>query len=94
MAQHNAPAVSDQLYSRCPSWCSTDHDACTGQDNWVHVSAPLYVTPDVFARICLSIDPESGALDGPHVLIGDSEYTPEAAREIAADLIKLSRLRP
>jgi hypothetical protein len=77
----------------CPDWCVTDHEACEDEENWIHQSAPIFVTPDVAARMCISVDPVTCRVDGPHVLIGDVEYSPAAAQALATALAQLATTR-
>jgi hypothetical protein len=94
MCQHDVVDSSGQPRANCPDWCVTDHEACTGEENWVHMSAPLYFTSDLAARLCFSADAESGTADGPHVLIGDTEYSPSAAQALGTALIELAARCP
>jgi hypothetical protein len=71
----------------CPSWCVTRHGAQLGEEDWVHLGEPLSVDDDVEARLCMSVDPVTGARDGPFFMIGSSEYTLAGARELAASLV-------
>jgi hypothetical protein len=63
----------------CPSWCAAEHGVQVGEEDWVHLSAPVFLTEEVTARLCMSTDPVNGAFDGPFVLIGTREYTLEEA---------------
>lgn len=74
----------------CPRWCVTGHGVQSGEEDWVHLSEPLAVADDVRAQLCMSVDPETGALDGPYFLIASSEYTLEAARDLGAALIAVA----
>jgi hypothetical protein len=94
MSQHDLLYAAELVGTACPDWCVTDHEACDGEENWIHQSAPIFVTPDVTARLCISVDPESGSVDGPQVLIGDVEYSPDDARRLAAALLQLAATRP
>jgi hypothetical protein len=94
MSQQDALPFPIEIGPGCPDWCVTDHEVCDGEENWIHQSAPIFVTPDVTARLCVSIDPETGAVDGPHVLIGDIEYSPGAAKALAAALLALAATHP
>jgi hypothetical protein len=94
MAQPDLLYGGAAMESTCPDWCVTDHDACDGEENWIHQSAPIFVTPDVAARMCISVDPVTGRVDGPHVLIGDVEYSPAAAQALALAIAQLAATRP
>ena len=58
----------------CPRWCVLGHGVNLGEDDHVHVSAQLCVR-NTLIRLCSSLDPETGQVDGPYVLMGHSEYT-------------------
>ncbi|WP_062736125.1 DUF6907 domain-containing protein [Kocuria turfanensis] len=74
----------------CPGWCVARHGEQLGEEDWVHVGEPLTVAEGVTAQLCLSVDPDSGAEDGPYVLIGSSEYTPAATVALGRSLIALA----
>ena len=71
----------------CPPWCTADHGVQAGEEDWLHVSAPVFLTDGVAARLCLSIDPATGAQDGPFVLIGTTEYTLQEATAVGIAII-------
>ena len=75
----------------CPPWCTVDHGVQAGEEDWLHVSAPVFLTDGVAARLCLSIDPESGAQDGPFVVIGSTEYTLAEAAGLGVALIEIAQ---
>ncbi len=74
----------------CPSWCATGHGVHLGEEDWVHLSEPQPLTEGVSAQLCMSIDPESGAADGPYVVIGSTEYTLADAQALAASLMTMA----
>jgi hypothetical protein len=74
----------------CPRWCVTEHGVQLGEEDWIHTSQPVKVADGLEARMCLSTDPDTGIEDGPHVLIGSSELTPDEARTIGELLILLA----
>jgi len=74
----------------CPAWCVTGHHLHAGEEDWVHTSEPLPVDRGVAARLCMSIDPDTGAIDGPHLLIGSTEYSLPAATTLGAALLELA----
>ncbi len=59
----------------CPSWCVAAHGATVGEEDWLHTSEPVRLTADVRAHLMMSIDPETCRVDGPFLLIGDTELT-------------------
>jgi hypothetical protein len=71
-----------QSRSCCPPWCAAEHGVQSGEEDWVHLSAPVYLTEGVTARLSMSTDPASGDSDGPFVLIGSSEYTLQEAEAL------------
>lgn len=76
--------------SGCPCWCVTRHDAARGEDDWVHEGAPLDVEDGVAARLCMSVDPTSGAADGPYVVVGSRELTVDQAEALGVSFIGLA----
>jgi hypothetical protein len=76
----------------CPPWCATRHGVSLGEEDWVHVSEPLAVADDTLARLCMSIDPETGAVDGPYLIIGTREYTLPEAEALAGSLMDMVSL--
>jgi hypothetical protein len=74
----------------CPPWCTTEHGVHLGEEDWIHTSATVAVADGLVARLCLSMDPASGAQDGPYVLIGTTEYTVSEARALGDSLIALA----
>ena len=59
----------------CPSWCVVRHGVLVGEEDWVHVSAPTALGSQLLARLCATIDPRTGEVDGPYVLLGEQEHT-------------------
>jgi hypothetical protein len=59
-----------------------EHGVQDGEEDWVHLSSPVYLTDGIGARLCMSTDPVTGIEDGPFVLIGSSEYTLEEAEAL------------
>ncbi|MFI7483508.1 DUF6907 domain-containing protein [Kocuria sp. M1R5S2] len=75
----------------CPPWCVTGHGVHLGEEDWVHVGEPLTVAPGVVARLGMSVDPGTGAVDGPYVLVGGTECTLAQAAALGAALVELAR---
>ena len=73
----------------CPSWCVTGHRAELGEEDWLHCSEPVPFVDGVSARLAMSIDPGTGAVDGPYVMIGNSEYSLAEAIDLAERLLRL-----
>jgi hypothetical protein len=61
-----------------------------GEDDWLHTGTPLYLTNDVIARLCASVDPDTGATDGPYVIVNDDEWTLGHTRSVGHALIALA----
>jgi hypothetical protein len=75
----------------CPAWCTTEHGVFAGEDDWLHTGAPLYLTTEVTARLCASVNPDSGATDGPYVIVNsDDEWTLDHTRSVGHALIALA----
>jgi hypothetical protein len=77
--------------STCPGWCVSRHGLHLGEEDWVHAGAPLPVEDAVAAHACMSVDPDTGEVDGPYVIIGRSQYSPAEAEALGAALIALAR---
>ncbi len=82
-------ANSTTALGLCPPWCVTRHGALLGEEDCVHTSAPVAVAEGVEARTCMSVDPVTGVVDGPHVMIGSTEHTPADAAALATALLAL-----
>jgi hypothetical protein len=74
----------------CPSWCVTAHGAYVDEEDGLHMGEPLGLAPDLSAYLCLSVDPDTGAVDGPRILVGTEEWSAERARTIGAALLALA----
>ena len=74
----------------CPQWCVTGHGAHLGEEDWIHLSEPLAVADGTLARLCMSVDPLTGAADGPYVVIGSTEYTLSEAEALGDSLIAMA----
>lgn len=75
----------------CPHWCVADHGRHAGEDDRVHTGEPVELADGVLARLCLSVDPRTGARDGPYVLVGWTEYTLDEAAALGAALVAMAR---
>ena len=73
----------------CPPWCVTGHGVHLDEEDWLHCSEPVPLTDGVAAQLCLSIDPSTRVEDGPWVVVGSTEYTLDAARALALQLLTL-----
>jgi len=74
----------------CPSWCAAGHGVHLGEEDWVHLSEPLTVVEGLSAQLCMSIDPDTSAHDGPYVVLGSTEYTLAEAQAVAAALMTMA----
>jgi hypothetical protein len=74
----------------CPAWCTTEHGVFAGGDDRLHTGAPLYLTQEVTARLCASVDPDTGATDGPYVIVDADEWTLDHTRSVGRALIALA----
>jgi len=90
MTQSPTPAETRTRPLGCPSWCTSDHGTQAGEEDWVHLGAPLHITETVTARLCMSCDPTTGEQDGPLVLIGDREYSADEAAALGVSLSELA----
>jgi len=76
----------------CPPWCNVRHGVSEGEEDWVHISEPLVVADEVAARLCMSVDPDTEAEDGPYVVVGSREYSLPEAERLGASIIELASL--
>ena len=76
----------------CPDWCTSQHGVQYGEEDWVHIGAPLLLADGVSARLCMSCDPTTQLQDGPFVLIGERECTLEEAAALGVSLVELAVL--
>ena len=79
-----------RLTPSCPCWCVTHHAAHAGEEDWLHTGEPILVADGMSARLCMSIDPDTGEQDGPYVLIGTTELTLAETAGLAASLLDLA----
>ena len=68
------PSSSTSRPATCPAWCGVRHGQHVGEDDNVHVSVALLVKQSVL-RLCATIDPVAGTVDGPYVLIDSREFS-------------------
>ncbi len=87
LAQSQRSSISRTL---CPEWCVTGHRADLGEEDWLHSSEPVPFVDGIPARLVMSIDPGTGEIDGPYVLIGTSEYSLTEATALAKTLMSLA----
>ena len=74
----------------CPAWCVLEHGIYAGEDDHLHTGAPLRLARGVTAHLCATIDPKSGRLNGPYVVVGGEEWTLQRTRSIGHALIALA----
>ena len=78
----------------CPAWCTTEHGVFAGVDDQFHLGAPLVLTNEVIVRLCADVDPQTGAAEGPYVIVSssdsDDEWTVEHTRSTGQALISLA----
>ena len=72
----------------CPPWCIVRHGVVQGEDDHLHVGGALLVQRTVL-RLAVSIDPHTGAAEGPHVLAGSEEYSLHEAEALIDALTQL-----
>jgi hypothetical protein len=90
MSHANASAA--QRRDACPPWCVQDHGVQSGEEDWLHLSAPLPVADCGEVRLCMSRNPETGEQDGPVVVIGTTEYPLDAAAALGMAIVDIARL--
>lgn len=72
----------------CPPWCTLTHGPHRGEDDTVHVSGSLVVRRTVL-RLCMTLDPSTGAQEGPYVLLGAEEFSLHEADALIDALTQL-----
>ena len=72
----------------CPVWCGVRHGQHVGEDDDVHVSGALLVKQTVL-RLCTTIDPVAGAVDGPYILVDSQEFSLREAKVLIDALTQL-----
>lgn len=68
-----------------PAWCVLPHGRYTEEEDQVHLSDSAFVH-STMVRLCMTINPVTGAQDGPFVLLGTDEYTLEDAATLVQAL--------
>jgi hypothetical protein len=91
VGRRSVASLSLQPKETCPHWCVVQHGLHTGEDDWLHLGEPVALGDGVLARLCLSVDPRTGAQDGPYVVVGSSEYTVEQAEALGTALVTMAR---
>lgn len=61
-----------------------------GEEDWLHMGAPVAMPGGVSARICMSVDPTTLDIDGPHIVTADGEWSAARVRELGRSLIALA----
>ena len=79
---------SPERPATCPPWCVLGHGVHLGEEDQVHVSDQLCVRSSLI-RLCVTVDPATGAEDGPYVLVGAQEYTLAEADAVVEALTSL-----
>ena len=72
----------------CPGWCRLRHGVHAGEEDHLHVGGALLVRNEVL-RLVATIDPETGAKEGPFVLLGSQELSLFEADALIAALTQL-----
>ncbi len=85
-----SPETERVASTECPGWCTSEHGVQSGEEDWVHLGAPLAIAEGIDARLMMSCDPVTGEQDGPFVLIGDREYTADEATVLGVSLQELA----
>lgn len=73
----------------CPTWCVRTHGDLVGEDDLLHVGEVEPVGKTMLAHLCMSVDPATGTVDGPYVLLGGTDYTLGETRALGQALLAL-----
>ena len=74
----------------CPVWCVAEHGTYVGEEDHVHIGPAIHLGDAITAQLCASTDPDTGAVDGPRIIVGSNEWTPMRTRLIGRALIALA----
>ncbi|MGS0684531.1 hypothetical protein ACVBEQ_05120 [Nakamurella sp. GG22] len=74
----------------CPPWCTAEHGVLLGEEDHLHIGADVPLTDSMTARLCATIDPESGETDGPYVIVDSLELSLDCTRSIGNTLLALA----
>lgn len=72
----------------CPSWCVADH--ADDSTLVVHRGRPVALCEGVEGHVRLAVDRRTGAVEGPAVVIGTTEYSPGEVGVLAHLLLDLA----
>jgi hypothetical protein len=87
----NEMAISVRAERRsCPSWCTAEHGVFLGEEDHLHTGPDVPLTDTITARLCATIDPDSGETDGPYVIVDSLALTVERTLDIGHTLITLA----
>jgi|SRR4051812_25108291 hypothetical protein len=89
-SEDTTPPAAMARTAGCPPWCVVVHGDVLGEEDWIHQGAPVALGEGLDARLCMSVDPERGVVDGPYVLVGSAEYTLAEARGLGISIIALA----
>jgi hypothetical protein len=88
--EDTSPLAVRRQTAGCPPWCVVIHGAVLGEEDWIHEGAAVALGEGIDARLCMSVDPVQGAVDGPYVLVACAEYTLAEARDLGISIIALA----
>ena len=74
----------------CPSWCVNRHGLLDGEEDWVHTGWVTATAGGVMVKLTISIDPNTQAVDGPYIVLGDEVLTIDDARFLGHRLTEMA----
>lgn len=77
-------------YDTCPPWCVTEHGTLAGEEDNLHTGADLHLVEGLTARLTSFVNPDTGVTDGPSIIVGSTEWTPQRTRRMAKALLALA----
>jgi hypothetical protein len=83
-------AMPPSAVVECPHWCVERHGLVAGEDDWLHTGMVTTIGRQLVVKLCMTADPSTGAIDGPHVLLGTQEVTLDDARTLGEALIEMA----
>ena len=89
-AFEESEGTAGAVKNTCPRWCVTEHGVLHGEEDWIHTSEPIPMAKGLLPWMAMSIDPKTGAADGPYIVIGTAEHTLSEAKALVAAIIDLA----
>ena len=76
----------------CPPWCTAVHGTYTDDLDALHSADEVPLASSLTAQLCCSVDPLTGEVDGPFIVVGREEWSPQRTAEVGLALLRLAAL--